>query len=233
MQPLYVFIDESGDFVFTPKGSKYFVITAIITHNPNEALEQLTQLKSNLLTGEIFPELSQSYREENICNGFHATEDKQVVRDEVFKIISGMEYIKAHAIVVRKNKTNPALISPEKFYPKMSSFLIDYIQKSYKFSKLCVMFNGSPIDKKKQAMLKGIKQEIERKGIDKEYYIYFPNSSTERMLDVADYVCWAIAKKWEREDERSYNIIKKFLGSEERDIFKNGDIEYYSFDPVT
>jgi hypothetical protein len=179
----------------------------------------LIQLKYHLLTGELFPHFSQEYREKNICNGFHATEDYQIVRDEVFKIISGMEYIKAHAIVVRKNKTNQSLYPPEKFYPKISSYLIDYIQKSYKFSKLCVIFNGSPINRLKQAMLKGIKQEIENKGIAKEYYIYFPNSSTERMLDVADYVCWAIAKKWERNDKRSYEIIKKFLGRDELDIF--------------
>ena len=226
MQPLYIFIDESGDFVFTPKGSKYYVITAIITYNPNEALEQLALLKFDLLTRRLFPDLSQEYREKNICNGFHATEDKQVVRNEVFKIISNMKEIKAHAIVIRKNMTNPSLYSPEKFYPKMSSYLIDYIQKSYEYSSFCVMFNGSPVNRLRQSMLKGVKQEISKIG-DKKYSIYFPNSSTERILDIADYVCWAIAKKWERSDNRSYNTIEGLLGSGELDIFRDGDTKYY------
>lgn len=187
----------------------------------------MLKLKSSLLVGEISPNLSQEYKERNICNGFHATEDKQDVRNEVFKIISTMREIVVHSIIVRKNRTHPNLYPPEKFYPKISSFLIDYIQKRYRFSKLCVMFNGSPVDKKKQAMLKGLKEEISKKGISREYYIYFPNSSTERMLDVADYICWAIAKKWEKNDERSYDMISKFLGTGEKDIFRNGERDFY------
>lgn len=233
MQSLYVFIDESGDFVFTSKGSKYYVITAIITENPSEAFEEFTALKFALLSKEMFPELSQEYREENISNSFHATEDKKVVRNEVFKIISTMKSIKAHAIVVRKNMTNPRLYPPEKFYTKISSYLISYIQKTYKFSSLCVLFNGSPIKKLRRAMLKGVKKEIARNNINKEYNIYFPNSSTERMFDVADYICWAISRKWTRGEMEEYEIIKQLLGSQELDIFKNHKKVYYEFDLTT
>lgn len=227
MYPLYVFIDESGNFDFSRKGTAFYVITAVITHLPTEASEKLSQLKYNILTGELFQDLSVEYKEKNISNGFHATEDKQVVRDEVFKIITGMEYIKAHSIVIRKNRTNPSLRSEEKFYSKMTGYLLDYIQKKYKYTKLCVIFNGSPTNSKKKILIKSVKSEIALKNIQNEYQIYFPNASTERMLDVADYISWAIYVKWERSELRGYTEIQKFLGKEELDIFVNGDREYY------
>lgn len=31
MPPLHVFIDESGDFVFSPQGTKYFLLSAVST----------------------------------------------------------------------------------------------------------------------------------------------------------------------------------------------------------
>lgn len=31
---LYLFIDESGNFDFSPKGTKYFVLTALATFDP-------------------------------------------------------------------------------------------------------------------------------------------------------------------------------------------------------
>lgn len=234
MKPLYVFIDESGDFNFTKNGSKFYIINAVITQDPTEGTELLSLLKYRLLTYEIYPEITDEiYRETHLANGFHCTYDKQLIRDEVFKIISGLEGLKVNTLVIRKNRTNPSIRTPEVFYSKMSGFLINYIQSTYNYSKLCILFNGLPTERQKQALKKGIKTELAQREIDKEYSIFFPNSSTDRYLDIADYICWAIARKWERNDNRSYEIIKKFMGRSEWDIFVNGDMEYYQFDPST
>jgi len=34
MSTLYIFLDESGNFDFSPKGTKYFVLSAVSTLDP-------------------------------------------------------------------------------------------------------------------------------------------------------------------------------------------------------
>ena len=45
-------------------------------------------------------------------------------------------------------------------------------------------------------------------------------------IEIADYCNWAIFRKWERQDLRSYELIRSGLRSE-FDIFKSGARHYY------
>lgn len=45
-ETLYIFIDESGNFDFSPGGTKYFVLTAFVTFNPVEERDTLLHLKT-------------------------------------------------------------------------------------------------------------------------------------------------------------------------------------------
>jgi len=45
---LYIFIDESGNFDFTKKGTKYFILTGFATFNPVINREKLLELKYDL-----------------------------------------------------------------------------------------------------------------------------------------------------------------------------------------
>lgn len=227
--PLYVFIDESGDFNFTPSGSKFYTITAVITHQPWEKIDEISFKRHSILSGEELNALSNEYLENFLCHAFHASEDRQPVRDEFFKLIQAMKYFKAHSIVIRKNKTNPILRDPHKLYSKFTSYLLDYIFKSYICSKLCIFIDRMPINSHKKAFLGAVKSEIKNKQPKKEFRIYFPSSASNVFLQISDYVNWAISRKWERADTRSYDLIKKFLGKPELDIFQKGDMEYYSF----
>ena len=229
IQPLFVFIDEGGDFNFTPSGSKVYTITATISHCPWELLEEATQIRHLILAGELNKELGQEYLEIHLSEKFHASEDLQVVRDNFYEIIQKAEYIKVHSVVVRKNRTNPSLRAPVKFYPKVIASLLDYIFKKYEYSKLCIFLDGVPIKKNKDVFLKSIKAEIRAKQPNKEFSIYFPPSCSNLYLQISDYMNWAIFRKWEKSDERSYDLIKKFLGSTELDMFSNGDMEYYQY----
>ena len=51
-------------------------------------------------------------------------------------------------------------------------------------------------------------------------------ASTAPCLQVADYCCWAIHRKWERSDARSYELVKDKIRSE-YDIFRGGNTLYY------
>jgi hypothetical protein len=225
--PLYIFIDESGDFNFSPTGTKFYTITAVLTHLPSEFANEIILLRHEILSGSVLPGLGNTYLENMLCHHFHASEDKQAVRDQFFNIIQKMQYFKGHSIVVRKNRTNPCLRDPTRFYPRMLGYLLDYILKTYAYSMLCVFVDGVPVNKIKKTMIHAIKAEVKSKKPKKPFKIYHPNSASNNFLQISDYVNWAISRKWERNDLRSYNLIKKFLGRPELDIFKNGDTDYY------
>ncbi len=227
--PLLVFIDESGDFNFSPSGSKFYTITALITHHPYECCQELTHKRFSILSRQELPSLGQNYLDMHLCHRFHACEDKQVVRDEVFKIITSMGKSKCHSIVVQKNKANPVLRPADHFYPKILSYLLDYIFKSYLYSNLCIFINDFPVASHKQAFVSAIKTEIIRKEPSKPYQLFFPSADSNHYLQVCDYINWAIYRKWENGDVRSYDLIKSYLGKPELDIYQKGTIEYYAF----
>lgn len=228
--PLYVFIDEGGDFNFTPSGSRVYTISAVITLNPWELLDEISALRHRILSGELHSHLGQTYLERCLCHRFHASEDQQVVRDDFFEVIAKMKYIKAHSVVIRKNLANPSFREPSKLYSRVTASLLDYIFKRYPYSKLCIFVDNMPVSKQKEVFLKAIKTEIKAKQPNKEFAIFFPPSASNPFLQVSDYINWAIFRKWEKADTRSYVIIEKHLGAKELDMFSKGDgYEYYQF----
>ena len=75
MSTLHIHLDESGDFRFTPKGSKYYVFAAVWTFQPRELATSVTNLRFSLLKqGHNLP-----------C--FHAAPDQQRNRDAMVMVI--------------------------------------------------------------------------------------------------------------------------------------------------
>ena len=73
---LFVFLDESGEFVFSPQAGSYLVFVGVVTPNPLLFNQELHQTKYELM------------KQGHILERFHAAEDKQSVRDRVFEILS-------------------------------------------------------------------------------------------------------------------------------------------------
>jgi len=202
--PLYIYIDESGNFDFSPNGTKYYTFTAVMTRTPCECAHEITQLKHDILMGEQLPTLGTDYLEKQFCKRFHATEDMQAVRDLFFAIIQQMNGICANSIILQKNKMNPSLRDPTKFYPKFLGSLLDYIFQVYTYSKLCIFVDGVVVNNHKDQFIKTIKTEINNRNPKTNYRIFFPPSESNCMLQVCDYINWAIYRKWDKLDIRSY-----------------------------
>ncbi len=95
---LYIFIDESGNFDFTPKGTKHYVVNAFTTFQPVSQREELVRYRYELLR--------EGYDQEF----FHAAEDQQFVRDEVFRLLGRLrDTYEVHTVWVQKNKAHPSL----------------------------------------------------------------------------------------------------------------------------
>lgn len=216
---LYVFLDEAGNFDFSKSGTRYFLLGCITKERPFIAYQELSELKYDLVEEGLNIEY------------FHAAEDRQDTRNRVFgtiaKHLNGVQY---DSVIVEKRKTGPALQSPDKFYPKILGYLLRYVLGQYDLSQyreVIVFTDRIPINKMKKAVEKAIKLTLAEMLPDSaRYRIYHHESKSNFDLQIADYFNWAVYRKWDRTDSRSYNVIQPVVRSE-FDIFRSGNTFYY------
>ncbi len=227
MKTLFIFIDESGGFDFSPKGTKYFVLSAVSTLNPL-GKERLEEIKYDLMKNGTNLEY------------FHATEDKQIVRNQVYDFIENLENIEIDSVIVQKNKTNPSLYISEKkkkskkgtkLYTIALRTLLQYIFCKYDDSAKVdqvVIVLSSIFDLNKRELIKKTIKIYLKQIFSNPFYLYFHQNRSDKNTQIADYCCWAIYRKWTDGEIRPYNAVNK--GNKiksEFDIFKTGKIIYY------
>ena len=155
---LYLFVDESGNFDFSPNGTKYFVLSCLCTFLPVQERERIMDLRYSILGDGT----DQEY--------FHATEDSQTVRDKVFNIIKNLkDEFEIHSVIAHKNKANPALYREEyqkrgkkiqrivgaEFYQRNCRTLLQYVFNRPKFQQTekIVVVLGSIFTREKQSLI--------------------------------------------------------------------------------
>lgn len=216
---LWVFIDEAGDLNFSPTGTTYFSLTSISTFTPERLDQTLGELRYRLM-GEGAG-----------IERFHATEDRQEIRNKVFEGLSGcLNDFRADSIIVEKCKTGPALRSDHRFYPEMLGYLLRYVVNGLQkkgFQEIVVVTDRLPVRGKRSAVEKAIKTTLANMVPGSLPYSVFHFSSSSMFgLQAADYINWAIFRKWERGDFRSYRLISSAVCSE-FDIFETGITKWY------
>ncbi|GAG08585.1 unnamed protein product, partial [marine sediment metagenome] len=81
MSNLFIFFDEAGNDDFSPSGTKHLVWTTVATENAALLVPELYELKHNICGSGLDLER------------FHATSDKQRVRDRVFELLAGCTHL--------------------------------------------------------------------------------------------------------------------------------------------
>jgi hypothetical protein len=216
---LYIFLDEGGNLDFSTNGTKFFVVTSLAKERPFEAYKALAELKYDLVEQGVHIE------------SFHATEDKQPVRNKVFDIIERhLDGIRVDSVIVEKCKTEPALQEPVKFYSKMVGYLLRYVLGKFKLSdykEVLVFTDAMPVERLKNAMQKAIKEVLaEMLPATAKYRLFHHESKACLDLQIVDYCNWAIYRKHDRDDSRSYAKIARAVKSEFK-IFGGGQRKYY------
>lgn len=90
-----------------------------------------------------------------------------------------------------------------------------------------VITDTVPVNKKRQAIEKGVQLALAKMlPQGGKYHILHHSSRSHYGLQVADYCCWAVFRKWQRNDMDCYDLIKEGIQSE-FDIFRNGTKHYY------
>jgi hypothetical protein len=110
-ETIVIHLDEAGNLTFSKSSTSFFVLTTIARIALVAQFNELNVLRERLIKEGI------------VIDYFHASEDRQGVRNAVFEIIrSGLRTIRIDSLIVEKCKTEPALQAEEQFYPRMIWF---------------------------------------------------------------------------------------------------------------
>ncbi len=203
---LYIFIDESGDFNFKENGSKHFLMSALITNNINSA-RPLNDLKYELIETVGNDPYSLEY--------FHATEDRQRVRNVVLRSINEMQDIKVKYSFCDKSKLKDSLKNKLSLYSVIFSELIKDIlafEDSNNYSKVTIICDKVLSKKEADIFFKEAKPLLKKNK--KEFSFYFHRTLSHMHSQIADYFSWSKFISLERQDFRSLVLIEKFIEKE-------------------
>lgn len=183
---------------------------------------ELDTYKYNLIEHRIEPRITQEF--------FHCTEDNRFVRKRVFELLAKLLPDKSvDTVVVEKSKTGPALQPTEQFYPRMLGYLLKFAIKEAPdgIGEVVVITDSLPVAKKRKAVEKALKQNLVKMlPGGTPYRVMHHASKAHYGLQIADYLNWAIFRKWEHEDTSSFEIIEHLVRSE-FNIFRSGVRHYY------
>jgi hypothetical protein len=215
MSALFVFLDESGNLDFSPKGTRHYVLAAVATANPLSTAQELQSLKYDYLQKDV-----------DITH-FHASPDKQEIRNGVIERLQRMSnLLSVHYIYAQKNKTYPALQNSASFYGKLGTVLVRFIVnwRASNFDEVIVVFDKSLTNREQKAFLGQLKPEL--KKIGKPYHIYFHQTLLDFNGQIADYFAWSKYVELERGETRPIRALAS-IPTTQLDIFARGVKQWY------
>ena len=218
MARIFVFADEAGDFVFVrgPGVSRYFILTTV-TMDECSVGNALHDLRRDLaMRGGI------------VLSEFHATNDKQRVRNLVYEVLASAA-IRVDATILDKPKTQDHLrTDPLRFYKQAWYLHFKYVAPKIAGAsdEMLVAASSLQIKRKKLAIHVAVRDVVEQVSPTVYFETAFWPATSDPCLQVADYAAWAIQRKYESGDTRSYDLIKDKVASEFQP-FKAGPNTYY------
>jgi hypothetical protein len=206
----FLFVDESGDFDFGRTGSRYFLFGVLSTSDPAAFEAALTKVRYALL------------EEGHEIECFHATEDRQVVRDRVFSTISEASRFDLDFLIIEKAGIPEEFRDPAHFYPRLATSLITRVLERYSGTdeRIIVITDRIPVKRQRNAVEKAFKTSIRQTLGDRTFTILHHASSAHAALQVVDYCVWAVQRKLRNGDERSYQLIADWIRTEEKEDLK-------------
>jgi hypothetical protein len=217
---LNIFIDESGNFDFSLRGTKYFLLTAVSSTGCAELFSEFFELKHRLAASGV--ELEE----------FHATEDTQRVRDEMYRMIERHcihRCLTIDSIIIEKSKIHPSVREDAGFYARALQVLLHGVFRQRPkgdVDRILVWAARIGTHKKRTVFEKAVKTYLSSElKAEYPYHLFIHSSASHPMLQVADYCCWAVFKKWKDWELRPYSRIQRALLTE-LDVLASETTEY-------
>ncbi|MGN8546121.1 DUF3800 domain-containing protein [Bradyrhizobium sp. 13971] len=216
----FVFADEAGCFTFNRQQnvSKYFILCTIVMDDCGVAA-QLLDLRRRLAWDGF-----------ELGDYFHATTDKQAVRDEVYKVITAAAFT-IQATIMEKSKAQPQVRETKPIfyqYGYFYHFKFGATKQLNNTSETLVTTASLGSRKERIAFEDAVADVMRQTKRVKDWQADFMPCHADPCLQVADYCAWAIQRKWESDgkDVRSYDLIKDRI-TYEYDLWAKGTHHYY------
>ena len=219
MARIHVFADEAGNFDFSakPGASRYFILTTVAMGDFGAGDALLALRRQLAWEGH-----------DQGTNDFHATEELQSVRDRVFAVLATWD-VRIDCTILDKIKTAPHLANDDIRFYKLAWYLhFKHLAPliTRPGDELFVMGASLGTRKKREGFRTAIDDVVAQVTRGVEFRTASWAGASDPCLWVADYCCWAIQRKWERSDPRSYALIETKIRSE-FDVFRNRTTTYY------
>ena len=218
MSRLHVFADESGTFDFRhgPNISRFFIVCTVTMPSCDVATKLLTLRRQLAWEGA------------SLGDYFHATTDTQEVRDKVFAVICEHDF-RIQATVMEKSKSQPSIRETDaRFYQHAWYRHFQFgMSGSIRACSEMHITAASVGTKKGQVAFTDAVRDVLRQTVGRlPHRSNFWPCGTDPCLQLVDYCAWAIQRKWEKADTRSYDLIKDRM-TYEYDMFQKGTVHYY------
>lgn len=199
---MYLYIDEAGNLDFGEHGTRFFALTGVVMRRPFRHLPALLDAKYDALEAGLDLE----------C--FHASEDRQAVRDQVLDcLVPHLGDLAAYSIVIEKTELAAEMRRGERLYPAAFSQLVNdamaWEEATMRPSRVIAVTDNLPVRRDRMAVKKAMKLALHKraKGVF-EYRILHHASRADLNLQVADYVSWCVYRLVARSDRRSYSRVE-------------------------
>lgn len=192
------------------------------TYDPLPLAQQLTALRFSI---------NKSHGHD--IEGFHACLDPWPVKRQAIQCMVGQPNWRFASVVVEKCKVHPSLRAPEKFYPKFASMLLKFVLRGrYQRDRTCVLTyaDSLPLDSlaKREGVIKAMKVTCaDDLPAGTPHHVFSHCEQSNAWLQVADYCCWAVYRKWEIGKTDGYDLLKPRLQAPELVVTAQSAYAYY------
>lgn len=201
----YIFFDESGNLDFSANGSRFFCFGALTLRDPGPLTAEFTRLRYRCLAQGLDLQ----------C--FHAAEDRQAVRSQVFDSLRSVGGFDFDVLVVEKCRTPAELRDPFEFYARLGYVLVNAVLDRFCHldEPVVVITDSLPLQRERKALSKAFRMAIRESLKGRPFSIVHHASAAHAGLQAVDYCTWAVQRKL-RGDGRPYEQIRCWVRSEWR-----------------
>lgn len=193
--PLFVFVDESGDLHPCLKGSDSLVLSAFATKRPDSVSTTLNSLRYQLLSKGV-----------GIPN-FHAADDSRIIRAQFLLSLQSLTDCQGISLALRKTLKMSTSDLKGIYVEILSRLISEIIQSAVQYSQIVLLVDLTLDRTSRAAAKRKLKQLFLSLGI--KNYVYFQSMKRDACGQVADYLAWSHFQSFERgSDEYLKKVIK-------------------------
>lgn len=163
-----------------------------------------------------------------VDDAFHATTDLQAVRDRVFGLIIPADF-RIDVTILEKSKAQPQTRpTPMRFYQYGWLYHFQYVGPRIVRNNDELLLTASAIGTKRQrGAFRATVHDVGHQVLKTTpWALHFCAAASDPCLQIADYCAWAVQRKWEMNDTKSYDLISDKIRSE-YDLWATGTVHYY------